>query len=338
MMILVTGATSGLGRNAVQALADAGQGVRATGRNAEQGEALRRLGIPFEAADLAHLGTAQADALLCGVDTVWHCAALSSPWGRYEDFLAANVHATRRLAHAAVQRGVRRFVHISTPSIYFDYQHHHDVPENYRARRYANHYAATKALAEQEIQRLAAAHPATTFVILRPRGLFGPHDRVVLPRILQVLRARRGTLPLPRGGQACIDLTYVMNVVHAMELATGASAIRSGAAYNITNQAPDSLASLLSQLLRDELGMACRVKSVPYWLMDSAARGLEAWARCAGREPMLTRYSVGTLHFDMTLSNLKAQKELGYFPRYGMADGIRRTAQWIREHGAHHRI
>ena len=337
-MILVTGATSGLGRNAVQALADAGRAVRATGRNAEQGEALRRLGIPFVQADLTRLSAAQSDALLTDVQAVWHCAALSSPWGKLEDFMAANLEATHRLSRAAAHRHVKRFIHISTPSIYFDYRDHRDVPECYRAPRYANHYVATKALAEQAIERLAARHPATTFVILRPRGLFGPHDRVVLPRILQVIAARGGTLPLPRDGSAHIDLTYVMNVVQAMELATDVEALRSGSAYNITNQEPGTLASLLERLLRDELRIDYRIKPVPYRLMDATARGLEAWGRWRGREPMLTRYSAGTLHFDMTLSNLKAQTELGYFPRHDMADGIRRTAAWIREHGAHHHL
>lgn len=337
-MILVTGATSGLGRNAVQALADAGRPVRATGRNLAQGAALRRLGIPFVPADLSRLAAHEAAALLAGVEAVWHCAALSSPWGRLDDFMAANVVATRRLAEAAVQQGVRRFVHVSTPSIYFDYRHHHDVPESYRPRRYVNHYARTKALAEAEVQRLAERHPATTFVVLRPRGLFGPHDRVVLPRILQVIAARGGRLPLPRGGQARIDLTYVGNVVHAMERATEAAHLRSGSAYNITNHEPGTLAALLERLLRDELRIDYRIVPLPYRLMDTAARGLEAWGRWRGHEPLFTRYSVGALHFDMTLSNLKARQELGYVPRCDLAGGIRRTAAWMREHGPHHAV
>jgi nucleoside-diphosphate-sugar epimerase len=336
-VILVTGATSGLGRNAVHALAQAGQAVRATGRDLSQGAALQQAGIAFERLDLARAGDLEIDRLLDGVDAVWHCAALSSPWGRAADFQAANVVATRRLALAAARRGVPRFVHISTPSIYFDYQHHREVPETYRARRPVNHYAASKAQAEQVILDIAARNAGTTFVMLRPRGLFGPHDRVVLPRILQVIRERGGRLPLPRGGSARIDLTYVENVVHAMQCATVA-AVDSGSVFNITNHEPTSLAQVLDRLLRDELGLRLRVQTMPYALLDAVARTQEAWGRWRGREPMLTRYGVGALNFDMTLCRRRAVAELGYAPIHDMAEGIRRTAAHLREHGTHHRL
>ncbi|MEK8029305.1 NAD(P)-dependent oxidoreductase [Ideonella sp. DXS29W] len=334
-MILVTGATSGLGRNAAHLLAQSGARVRATGRDVVQGAALKRAGIPFEPVDLACADDASLSRLLDGVHTVWHCAALSSPWGRARAFDAANVRATQRLAQAAALQGVRRFVHISTPSIYFDYSHRHQVPETHRAQHLVNHYAASKWRAEEVIRGLARRHAATTFVMLRPRGLFGPHDRVVLPRILQVMGARGGRLPLPRGGQARIDLTYVENVVHAMRCATTA-AVPSGSVYNITNQEPSSLAEVLGHLLRDELGLPLRIQALPYGLMDAAARVQEACARVTRREPMLTRYGVGALQFDMTLCQQRALDELGYRPVHDMADGIRRTARWWREHGAHH--
>jgi nucleoside-diphosphate-sugar epimerase len=334
--ILVTGATSGLGRNAAETLHAQGIAVRATGRDLARGAQLQQLGIEFMPADLARLSATQADSLFRDVDIVWHCAALSSPWGRLDDFLDANVKATRLLAEAAVARDVRRFVHVSTPSIYFDYRHRRDIPETHRASRHANHYAHTKALAEDVLQAMVASHPRTGFVLLRPRGLFGPHDRVVLPRILRLLRERKGVLPLPRGGEALIDLTYVGNVVHAMQLASHVTGLASGSAYNISNQEPSTLKALLSRLLGDALQMHYRVKAVPYPLLDAVSRGMEQWSRLTGREPLFTRYSIGALHFDMTLSNAKAQRELGYYPPIDMHTGIQQTAQWIRAHGPHH--
>ncbi|CAJ0813307.1 2-alkyl-3-oxoalkanoate reductase [Ralstonia wenshanensis] len=332
MTTLVTGATGGLGRNAVDALLAQGARVRATGRDAAQREAFAARGAEYVPADLAQLTPATLDALLDGVDTVWHCAALSSPWGAYEDFYAANVRATAALAEGAVKRGVRRFVHISTPSIYFDYQHHADLPESYRPARFPNHYAATKMLAEAAIQQQATTQHRTHFVILRPRGLFGPHDRVVLPRILHLLELRGGVLPLPRGGAARMDLTYLENVVHAMQCATTAD-VPSGAAYNITNHAPATLRDLLDQLLGQQLGLRYRIRAVPYPAMALAARVMEAGSALTRREPLLTRYSAAALHYDMTLANDRARIELGYVPPIDMAEGIRRTAHWLREHG-----
>jgi len=110
MTTLVTGATSGLGRNAAAFLAQQRRSVRTTGRNRAAGEALQALGMAFVPLDLAGATGADLESLLQGVDTVWHCAALSSPWGAWSDFHAANVLATSRLAHAAVANGVRRFI------------------------------------------------------------------------------------------------------------------------------------------------------------------------------------------------------------------------------------
>jgi nucleoside-diphosphate-sugar epimerase len=332
MTILVTGATSGLGRNAAAFLVQQGEKVRATGRNRAQGETLRAAGMEFAALDLASAGTAALQPLLQDVDTVWHCAALSSPWGAWRDFHAANVQATSHLVQAAVANGVRRFVHISTPSLYFDFTHRLDIDESFRPARYVNHYASTKAQAEDVIRQAAVAHPDTTFVMLRPRGIFGPHDRVLLPRMLRLLRERGGQLPLPRGGAAKLDLTYVGNVVHAMHLATTSTQVRSGDAFNITNSQPGSLREVLDALLA-RLGIAYRIKNVPYPVLDLAARAMQGWASVSGREPLLTRYSVGALNYDMTLSTRAAQETLGYQPLWTLDQSIEQTVNWIKAHG-----
>jgi nucleoside-diphosphate-sugar epimerase len=332
MTTLVTGATSGLGRNAAAFLAQKGSTVRTTGRNRTAGEALRVLGMEFVQLDLASAANTDLESLLQGIDTVWHCAALSSPWGAWSDFHAANVLATSRLAHAAVANGVRRFVHISTPSLYFDFHHRLDIEETFRPASYVNHYASTKAQAEDVIREVAAAHPDTTFVMLRPRGIFGPHDRVLLPRILRLLRERGGRLPLPRAGSAKLDLTYVGNVVHAMHLATTCVHVHSGEAFNITNDEPTCLRDVLDALLT-RLGIAYRIKDMPYPVLDLAARAMQRWATLSGREPLLTRYSVGALNFDMTLSTRKAQAVLGYQPRWTLQQSIEETVNWIKAHG-----
>ncbi|RQH05644.1 NAD-dependent epimerase/dehydratase family protein [Paraburkholderia dinghuensis] len=332
MTTLVTGATSGLGKNAVTFLAARQQAVRGTGRNLRAGAALRAQGVEFLPADLATAREGEFDRLLDGVDNVWHCAALSSPWGRCDDFYAANVVATTRLAHAAVRSGVRRFVHISTPSLYFDYRHRMGIPETFRPARYVNHYANTKAQAEEAIRAIAAQHCATTFVMLRPRGIFGPHDRVLIPRILRVLRERGGRLPLPRGGDARLDLTYVDNVVHAMQLATMRENLPSGEAFNITNGEPAILRDILEAMLRP-LRIPFRFVGLPYAFLDAAARVMQSGAALTGREPAFTRYSIGALQYDMTLDIEEARRVLGYRPIVSLADGIDSTVQWIKAHG-----
>lgn len=330
MKYLVTGATSGLGRNAAEWLLAAGHRVHASGRDLTAGAALAARGAEFVPLDLALASPESCAALVDGVDAIWHCAAKSSPWGDVADFFAANVTATQKLAEAAGSRGLPRFVQVSTPSIYFDFRHRHEVAEDFRAARFANAYAASKFAAEQIIRNLAARHPATRYTMLRPRALFGPHDRVILPRLLRQIERDGGVLRLPRGGAAVLDLTYVGNVVHALQLATTQPQLPAAAVYNITNHEPGRLIDLLDRLLREEMGLAYRLQALPYPLLHGVAAGMEALARLTGREPPLTRYSVGAVNFDMTLDNRRAIAELGYHPPITLAEGIRRTATWQR--------
>lgn len=326
--VLVTGATGGLGRNAVEALLQQGVAVRATGRNQAVGAELQRLGAEFVARDLATMSSAQADMLVSGCDTVWHCAALSSPWGAYREFEAANVRATKALAAAAQENGVQRFVHISTPALYFDFTHRYNVAEAFRPTQFVNHYAATKAQAEHEVQGYAARGLHAT--ILRPRAIFGAYDQVLLPRLLRILDDKKGRLILPRGGNTLLDLTYADNVVHAMQLASTKQDLSSGGVFNITNGEPWRVRDVLEALFVRELGRPMQVKSAPYGLLSAIARALELAGGVTGREPSLTRYSLGALAFDMTLDISHAREVLGYQPQIAMAEAIVNTAHWLK--------
>ena len=212
---IVTGATGGLGRNLVQTLLAQGWQVAACGRNAEIG---KMLDTEFHAFDLSDRN--QTLKAFSNADIVFHCAALSSPWGRYEDFYRANVTATQNVLAAMRQHHIGKLIHVSTPSIYFDYLDQHKVPETFISRHFVNDYAYTKFLAEQEV----AAATDLSSVIIRPRGIFGEYDTAVLPRLLKI--AQKGFLPLIRragreAGGAVADVTYVGNVVHALVLAAG---------------------------------------------------------------------------------------------------------------------
>jgi len=339
MKILVTGATSGLGRNAAQWLLEQGYHVIAVGRDRSAGAELQALGATFIAQDLTQCSDETFLSLVTGCDAVWHCAAKSSPWGAAEAFFQANVVVTEKLARVAGREGVRRFVHISSPAVYFDFQHHHNLPETYRARRFSSHYAHSKFAAEQVLQQPIELYPETKYIILRPRGLFGPHDRVIIPRLLQNIRGKNNILRLPGGGVAQLDLTFVLNVVHAMQLATTQEHLASGAIFNITNQQPQQLAQMVEAILNQQLHYDVTLQAVPYQLLSVIAAGMEQVAKITGKEPMLTRYSVGTVYFDMTLDSQRAINELGYRPLYSLEESIERTGNWLRasRQGVNHR-
>jgi len=325
--VLVTGATGFLGGALCRRLHQLGHTVTGTGRDRARGAELASAGIAFVPADL---GDAPAAAALCqGMEYVVHCAALASPWGRYRDFYRANVLATRHVAAACREAGVRRLVHVSSPSIAMDSRDCLDVRERDPLPRTAiNAYSATKRLAEEEIDRAHAA--GLPVVTLRPHAIIGPGDRAIFPRLYRV--AARGWFPVIGHGRSLIDVTYVDNAVEALVLGLRSPAPTLGRKFNISNGEPTGMYELLDRMFT-AVGLRYRRVRIPFGLAYGLATVLEALHRLVAvrREPALTRNSVCLLARSRTLDLTAARAELGYRPQVSLAEGIQRFAVWWRE-------
>jgi nucleoside-diphosphate-sugar epimerase len=322
---LVTGATGGLGRALVSALQAEGYAVRATGRDTAIGDAL---GVGFVPGDLRQPGLAAT--LAAGIDVVFHAAALSSPWGREADFQAINVEATSTLLEAARQAGCDGFVFISTPSVYAEPRDRLDLTETSPLpRRFANAYARTKFAAESLVR--AAAAPGFSTIVLRPRALIGPHDKVLLPRLLRV--ARTGRFPLFRGGKALIDLTDIRDAAEAAIAADRNRGTANGQVFNISGGRPEAVREILGEVF-GALGLGPRLIALPYGLAAGAARALEnICALLPGRpEPPATSYTLSTLAFSQTFDLNAAHRVLDWQPRFSPQQAIQRTAEHWRRH------
>lgn len=311
-MILVTGGTGFLGQNFLEQWDDP---CAFTGRNISKGTRLQlETDHRFMPIDLAR------DLLpsLKGYKAVVHISALSSPWGKWKDFHENNVLATRRLLEQAVKDGVKQFVHISTPSLYFRFKDARDITENEVGPDddFANHYAHSKFLAEQEVLKYQDRLHVT---ILRPRGIFGKHDTTIFPRLIKL--GRSSGIPLPLHGEAVLDVTHVDNVTHAIRLALKAEH-RNGQAYNITNGDPQNLMELLDKLSYC-LGKPLKMREISPKLLMLIGRLGELKGLLTGKEPTLTRYTAGLLCFDQTLCISKARRELGYSPIRSIVDGLK---------------
>jgi len=330
MKVVVTGGTGFLGRHTVWRLAARGDQVVFTGRNAGEAEAVKALASrPVDFRLIDH-GSATARTMLSAccrdADAVVHCAALASPWGRRQAFEHSNIDAVDDVLAACREQDVARLVHISSPSIYFDFKDRLQVREDTPLPRPVNDYARTKRAAEALILDAALPHA----VILRPRAIFGPWDNALLPRLLRLIHL--GRVPLLRGGRALVDMTYVDNVVDAIEAALALPADRAGPppVFNISNGEPLEIGELFVRIAKAfDLPLATARR--PYLLADLAARLLEAIARLApGWEPPVTRYSLGAIAFSQTLDLSRAVSVLGYRPRVSLDDGIGRTSAWWR--------
>lgn len=322
MKLLVTGGTGMLGQAIVRKY-HTQHSIRFLGRNQVIGKQLASsTHSEFVCADL------QQQALLLDacqdIDAVIHCAALSSPWGKHRDFVLSNVEGTENILQAATQSKVKRFVHISTPSVYFNFQDKMMIKEEESLGPvFCNDYAQTKAWAEKKV-----LNSALNTVILRPRGIFGPYDQAILPRILAVIR--HGILWLPSGRNPIVDLTYVDNVADAA-LLSAEQPVASKSVFNITNDEPMPMQTVLQNLF-STLQQTVQIKTLPYPLIAPIIR-MNEW--CCRKlptlpEPKLTRYTAALFHYHQTLDITKAKNQLGYQPQVSIKEGIQRYAQWYQ--------
>lgn len=315
--VLVTGASGFIGRHVAQELSLRGHEVIASGRDAVRLDVNRDSVRRILRADLA---TDPLEPLLADCDTVVHCAALSAPWGMLEEFQRANVLATRRLLDAARRSGVRRFIHLGSPSIYFRFRDQYDVGEAFTPpRRWITEYARSKWESEDCVRQ--ASDSTLQTLTLRPRAVFGEGDRAILPRLLAV--AERGWFPLVAGGEALIDVTRVDNLSGLIADCVESGWSGSGQAYNVTNGEPLRVRDLLSALFT-RMGRRVRWVSVPRGPALAAAWLAEqvALRRPGQPEPKLTRYGLGVVGYAQTLDIRRARAELGYRPTPGIAAGL----------------
>src|SRR5690625_2410305 len=293
MKVFITGGTGFLGSALARRLHAMSYEVAVMGRNKKKGSQLELEGIRFIQAEFTD---EQAIIQACeGVDYVFHCGALSSPWGKYEAFYEANVVGTENVIKACKIHSVKRLIHVSTPSIYFDTKERLDVKEDDTLPSvFLNHYAETKYLAEQCVDQAFQDGLAT--ITIRPRAIFGPGDTAIIPRLIRANQER--FIPLIHQGEAIIDLTYVDNVVDVLILCMDSDDSTLGKKYNISNGERVVLKEVLAKLFQ-ELQMDFRYKHIPYRLAYSIAYLMEKKASLlrSKEEPMLTRYSeIGRAH------------------------------------------
>lgn len=313
--VLITGASGFLGGRLVRMLHAAGRPVLAQGRDAAR---LGRLPAPPLPWDLTQPLPPPVPEL-AEVDVILHCAALSAPFGRWPAFRAANVTGTAHVLALARRLGVRRVVHVSSPSVLFAPRDQLDMDETAPLPAPYTPYARSKAMAEA----LVLAAPDLSPVILRPRGLYGAGDTALLPRLLQA--ARRGPLPLFRDGAARIDLTHVDDAAAAVLAALDAGPQAAGQILHISGGEVLPVTQIAERACA-RAGVALRWRRVPLAPALWAVGGMERLAlMTGGREPAVTRYGLALFAYAQSLNIAKARDLLGWSPRIRFAEGLERS-------------
>jgi nucleoside-diphosphate-sugar epimerase len=256
---LVTGVAGFVGSHLAEALATRGDTVVGVDcLTPYYGEAAKRANLREVGAHAgvelveADLRTTDLDALVAGVDVVFHQAAqpgVRHSWSDgFADYVEHNVLATQRLLEAVLRvRGARacRVVYASSSSVYGN-QERYPVTEDDLPKPYSP-YGVTK-LAAEHLCVLYAENWGLDTVSLRYFTVFGPRQRpdMSIHRLCEATRT--GTaFPLYGDGEQVREFTYVDDVV-AANLAAADAGVAGGTTMNIAGGGEITLNELIAMV------------------------------------------------------------------------------------------
>jgi nucleoside-diphosphate-sugar epimerase len=316
MQVFVTGGSGYVGRNLISALTARGDTARALARSGDSASIVAARGAAVVSGDILD-EDAMAEGMR-GCDVVVHGAALLGGTRDESVWFRTNVGGTDAVLRAAARAGVPRLVHVSTEAVLADGQPLRGVDETHPyPARHIRPYGITKALAEQHVVAANSASLAT--VVVRPRFVWGRDDSTLLPRFVE--GARRGQLAWFGGGRYLTSTTHVANV--AAGLIAAAERGRGGEIYFVTDGEPVVFREFVTALLATQ-GVPAPTRSVPLPVVRAVAAAMQGWAQLtrARREPLLTPAALALVGQEMTVSDAKARRELGYAPVLSVAEGL----------------
>jgi len=166
---LVTGAAGFMGSHVVEYLAGKGVRLRATARPRKDTSFFDNLGVEYVAADLTKPDT--LPPLFDGdVDRVIHMGAICNFSTPFEMLYPTNVAGVDHITKLALDKGVKRFIHVSSTSLYGYYPNKPFTEEG--ERNPGDNYGKSKKAGEDVVfARIREGLPAS---IIRPCTVYGP--------------------------------------------------------------------------------------------------------------------------------------------------------------------
>jgi nucleoside-diphosphate-sugar epimerase len=294
MKILVTGASGFIGGYVAKELAKlSGYQIIATGRSAtDRFKDLQTIG--YQKLDL----TGELPELFC--DVCIHSAGLADDRSTHQQLEQANVLATSNLIQAL--KNCKCIVYISSASVYDFTDGKRKSEEDASLTNNISNYGRSKLMGEEVVRQSGIS----SIYILRPRAVYGPGDRVLMPRILMLIRKRRTVLTGPV--QSISSMTHVHNLFEAIK--KGIVLTKPGIhTYNIIDKYTYRLKDVFGEISYMKYGHR-NFFHVPMPVVNA----IMTTTKLLGIKSVLTRQSVNYLNQDSVLRIDKAIQELGYAP------------------------
>jgi nucleoside-diphosphate-sugar epimerase len=302
--VLVTGCAGFIGSNIAERLVKEGHDVvgiddLSTGKDAN----MKGIGLEFVRCSVNDEKAVKR--LLDGVSCVFHQAAIPSVARSIEDPVGtnrANVEGTLNMLVWSRDCGVKRFVYASSSSVYGDspkLPKTEVMPINPKSP-----YALSKYVGEAYCRLFHELYGFET-VPLRYFNVFGPRQdpdsqySAVIPKFIRAVLNSESP-EIYGDGKQTRDFSYVDNVVDANMLSMRCPKSACGKAYNI----------------------ACGERITVNRLLEiiNGIKGTDIKARHTGERKGDIRHSLA----DISL----AKRFLGYEPKVGLMEGLRKTVEW----------
>jgi nucleoside-diphosphate-sugar epimerase len=319
--ILITGVNGFIASHLAERLLQQEAGVRGTARRPAAAAWLAKRGVDILPADLFDREALSRAA--AGCRSVVHVAAWTGgPELPPETGYQVNVDGTANVLAAAQAAGVERFIYISSVAVY-GRNRAPLIDESAPTPRVGQAYPDSKIVAEALVRR-----SGLPFVVIRPASTYGPRGTAWTLGPMEKIKA--GQLVLIGKDRGLVTPGYIDNVIDGLMLALRHNDAL-GEAFNLCDDQAVSYRQFYLAYAR-MLGLDA-LPMLPGIVAHLARLGpAQLMRQLTGRPPA----GPWSLHFRFNPSQFsvaKAKRLLGYEPRIGFEEGMRRTEAWLRTSG-----
>jgi nucleoside-diphosphate-sugar epimerase len=254
-----------------------------------------------------------------GTDHVVHTAA-ALPLYSPEDIYTTDVEGTRNVLDAALRHGVKRVVHISSTAVY-GIPDHHPLYETDRLEG-VGHYGQAKIQAEMVCLEYRAR--GLVVPIIRPKSFVGP-ERLGVFALLYDWAYTGHNFPMIGSGNNRYQLLDVEDLCDAIALCLTLPEEKVNDTFNIGAREFTTMKEDYQAVL-DHAGHGKKVVGFP---AAPAILGLRILDRL-NLSP-LYKWVYETASKDSFVSIEKAERELGFAPKYSNKEALVRNFRWYIE-------
>ncbi|MFA7685201.1 MAG: NAD(P)-dependent oxidoreductase [Candidatus Gracilibacteria bacterium] len=256
------------------------------------------------------------DRCMDGVDVVVHCAAALPLYTEAEIF-TTDVEGSRNMIDSAHDHKVERFIHISSTAVY-GIPDHHPLYEGDKLDG-VGPYGKAKIMAEEVCLEYRKKRMCVS--IIRPKSFIGPERLGVFALFYDWAKDGK-SFPMIGSGNNRYQLLDVEDLCEAIYLCATKEKQLVNDTFNIGAKEFTTMKEDY-QVVLDKAGFGKKIKGFPAWPMIWTLRVLEFL-----KLSPLYKWVYETASKDSFVSIEKAEKILGYVPKYSNKDALLRNYEW----------